>query len=429
MQKQYRVFFETLGCRLNYSETAIIAANFRANGNIITENLNEAELCVLHSCTVTAQSDSKCRQKISLFKKKAPQALIAVIGCYSQMDSQRIAKLGVAIILGNQEKMQLYDYFQKFLVTKKPIVNASKISGKSFSLPEQVRIFNQTRANLKIQDGCNFACSFCIIPFARGRARSRNFTDLLQEAKSLAIQGYKEIVLTGVNIGTYQDGEYNFIDVIDALEKINGIERIRISSIEPTTISTKIFAYMKDKDSKLLPFLHLPLQSGSNKILQAMRRRYLFQEYKDFVEEAYQKVPDICIGTDLIAGFPEESEQDFAEGYQNLEKLPLHFFHVFPFSARAGTRALNLEQLVPTKIQKRALQLRNLSQAKRQKFYQTQTGKIREVLFESSKNGLWMGYTDNYIRVQSKAKDIYKNFLGKVKINSVSNLLAQATLI
>lgn len=427
--KTYLIYFKTLGCRLNYSETEIIAGNFKAQGHRIVTKPTEADLCVLNSCTVTSVSDAKCRQHIRSFQRANPNSWTAVIGCYSQMDSQTLSNLGVNLILGNQEKFQLADYFTKFLTTKKQLINVTRISSKPFKIPPQIRLANHTRANLKIQDGCNFVCAFCIIPFARGRARARIFKDLIQEAKTLATYGYKEIILTGVNIGTYNESNHNFLNIIDVLESIDGIQRIRISSIEPTTVSEKIFDYMKDKQSKLLPFLHLPLQSGTDKILSAMRRKYSFQAYRDFLLEAYKKVPDICLGTDIITGFPTETDEDFEETYQNLQKLPLHFFHVFPFSARAGTRAAQFKMVDPLKVKTRALQLRNLSQQKRNTFYKTQIGKIKEVLFETSNENFWFGYTDNYIRVKTKNEKIYKNCLQKVKIKNISNLLAEAVVI
>ena len=431
MRKKHNIFLDTLGCRLNFSETFIIAGAFEALGHRVVQSLEEADLCVLNSCTVTAQSDAKCRQKIHLFQKKNPHSWIAVIGCYSQMDAKKIQKMGVDIILGNQEKMRLADYFRTFLKTKSPICDVQKISKKPFVLPETKRVSPQTRASLKIQDGCDFCCAFCIIPFARGRARPRLFSDIIKEARSLAEQGYQELVLTGVNIGTYQEQSFCFMDILEALEKIENLQRIRISSIEPTTVGREIFSLMKDAQSKLVPFLHLPLQAASNKVLKDMRRKYSFEEYQDFIQQAYSEVPDICLGTDMIVGFPTENEAEFEESYQNLQKMPLHYYHVFPFSARKKTRAYHLAEHLPADtIQKRASLVRNLSQKKRKSFYQTQLGKIKKVLFETCKeDNIWFGYTDNYVRVKTSGKNIQKNFIASVKIQAVESMPAEAVLV
>ncbi len=431
MKKKYNIFLDTLGCRLNFSETFVIAGSFEALGHRVVQTVEKADLCVLNSCTVTAQSDAKCRQKIRLFQKRNPRAWLAVIGCYSQMDAKKIQKMGVDIILGNQEKMQLANYFGMFLKTKSPILNVRKISKKPFVLPETKRVSLQTRASLKIQDGCDFCCAFCIIPFARGRARPRLFADIIKEARSLAKQGYQELVLTGVNIGTYQEQGFCFMDILEALESIESLRRIRISSIEPTTIGTEIFSLMKDEQSKLVPFLHLPLQSASNRVLKDMRRKYSFEDYQNFIQQAYNEVPDICLGTDIIVGFPTENEAEFEENYQNLQQAPLHFYHVFPFSARKKTRAYNLvEHQSAEIIQKRASIVRNLSQEKRKSFYQTQLGKIKKVLFEVCKeDNVWFGYTDNYVRVKTQERSIQKNFIASVKIQAVDSMLAEAILV
>ena len=283
---------------------------------------------------------------------------------------------------------------------------------------------------MKVQD-LYFCCAFCIIPFARGRARPRLFSDIIKEARSLAEQGYQEFVLTGVNMGTYQEQEFCFMDILEALESIEGLQRVRISSIEPTTIKTEIFSLMKDEQSKLVPFLHLPLQAASNKVLKDMRRKYSFEDYQDFIQLAYREVPDICLGTDIIVGFPTENEAEFEESYQNLQKMPLHYYHVFPFSARKKTRAYHLAEHLPADtIQKRASLVRNLSQKKRKLFYQTQLGKIKKVLFETCKeDNIWFGYTDNYVRVKTREKNIQKNFIASVKIQAVESMPAEAVLV
>jgi len=402
MSYKPKASLQTLGCRLNQSETAMITKDFQEQGYEIVSPEEAADVVVINTCTVTEHSDAKNRQAIRAAHRKNPSALIAVIGCYAQMSPETIAQLdGVKLVVGSQEKLNLTTYLDHARLSDKPLVINPKIRKTSFQIPIFRGEEQQTRSNLKIQDGCDFMCSFCIIPFSRGRSRCREFGNLKQEAYALVESGVKEIVMTGVNVGTYHDEKHSFVDVIDFLNEISGLERIRISSIEPTTVERLLFDYMADPAHKLVPFFHLPLQSGSNDILQQMKRRYRAEEYAEEVMKAYTMVPDLCIGTDVMVGFPGETDQHFDETFQLLDQLPLAYFHLFPFSEREGTPAVRFVGKVdPNEKQRRGRVLRELSHYKRREFQERFMGKVRTVLFESPKeSGTIGGYTDNYIRV------------------------------
>ena len=439
-----RVSFHTLGCRLNQYETESLIRNFNQNGYTVVNETEKADVCVVNTCTVTEQSDSKNRQLIRRLHRQNPEAIIAVTGCYAQMDPDTLAGIeGVRIVVGNQDKMKITEYLEKLKLNDYPLIIRPKISRKTFATPvfskdEIFKINNfsedrgefkikepkrlkyrqeprlevgikNTRAMLKVQDGCDFMCTFCIIPFARGRSRIRELENLKDEARMLISEGVREIVITGVNIGTYETEKENIIGIVDFLNNLSGLDRIRISSIEPTTFPKVFFEYMADPQHKLVPFLHLPLQSGSDSVLQKMRRRYTSAQYTDEIWKAYEEVPDLCIGTDVMVGFPEESSAEFECTKKLLEKLPFAYFHVFPFSRRKGTSAYNIEnQVLPPVKQKRGEILRKLSVQKRHKFHDRFIGKIKKVLWESpDSKGFISGYTDNYIRVILTEKGCY----------------------
>lgn len=424
--------FFTLGCRLNQTESAIMAKSLETIGYEITENKSDSDLCVINTCTVTNQSDSKCRQAIRTIRKNNPLAILAVVGCFSQISSQIIEDIGgVDIILGNDEKLNLRLYVEAFLQNSKPILAVGDISKSAFTIETIGQHLGSTRANLKVQDGCDFVCSFCIIPKARGRSRSREVDNIKQEAVQLAAAGVKEIVLTGVNIGTFRFQDYDIIKLLDIFEQIDGIQRVRISSIEPTTIGQNVFDLMKNPHHKLVPYLHLPLQSGSNNILMAMRRRYDIQEFSDYVISAAEQVPDICIGSDVIVGFPGETDDMFAETLTILEKLPIHYFHVFPYAERAGTKSVSItEKINSNTINRRASMLRALSEQKRTQFAEGFIGKEIAVLFEGDNKGdRWKGYTGNYIRVTAESVLPLKNQIKMVKITAAEKGQATGTLV
>ena len=431
-----RVSFHTLGCRLNQSETAVLARSFEQQGYEVVPDLAQAEVYVVNTCTVTEHSDAKNRQIIRKLHRQNPEAVIAVVGCYSQIDPEAIANIeGVSLVIGSEKKMQITDYLAQVDSQKTTLIVRPKINKTTFTAPvihdsstfsankqlKQTKTIERdvvpvksmlqfsgtttshqsTRTSLKIQDGCDFMCAFCIIPFARGRSRYREFSNLQEEARMLVQEGIREIVITGVNVGTYKTGKRTLVDVVDFLNTLPGLSRIRISSIEPTTVPEILFQYMSDPQHKLVPFFHLPLQSGNDIILQKMKRRYSSAEYTDEIWRAFESVPDLCIGTDVMVGFPEESETEFKSTLELLKKLPLAYFHVFPFSARNGTPAFKMkEQVPPTVKQQRGKKLRLLSAKKRRVFHQKFLGQSREVLWESMKpDGTISGYTDNYIRV------------------------------
>ena len=421
----------TLGCRLNQSETSLIARDLQQEGYSLVPFGNKADLAIINTCTVTQRADSDCRQTIRKFIKNNPQAFVAVVGCYSQMGYKEIATIkGVDLIIGTQEKLNVVNYV-KLGKNSEPLVIRDQILREDFTITTYEQSNERTRASLKIQDGCDFMCSFCIIPFARGRGRSRNKHNLLQEANNLVNQGYQEIVLTGVNIGTYhnEQGE-NIIDIIQALNQIEKLKRIRISSIEPTTIPEKIFGLMNDPNHKLVPYLHIPLQSGSPSILTRMKRRYTAQEYLDFIKQAKDEVENICIGTDVMVGMPGEGKEEFLQTYNLLEKGPINYFHVFSFSEREGTQATKMDKKnSATVIKQRSSILRKLSTLKSHNFYNQHLGKTLPVLFESKKDNLWSGYTSNFIRVAVESSEDLHNQIRAVKITNVIADFAEGEVI
>ncbi|MBT6729115.1 MAG: tRNA (N(6)-L-threonylcarbamoyladenosine(37)-C(2))-methylthiotransferase MtaB [Deltaproteobacteria bacterium] len=428
-----RVSLHTLGCRLNHSESENLGQQLSQQGYQIVPEDAEADLCIVNTCTVTGASDSKNRQLIRSLHRRMPQAQIAVTGCQAQMEPEAMADLpGVGLVVGNEAKHQianwlpLLDEAQEF-----PKIVHNKIRRLPFSLPlplaeegKAERPLGPTRGQLKVQDGCDFMCSFCIIPFARGRSRHREFDNLCTEAEQQVASGIQEIVLTGVNLGTYDIHGRSLVDIVDFLDSLTDLQRIRISSIEPTTVDPNLLERMRDQSHKLVPFLHLPVQSGSNRILELMKRRYSALDYAREVEEAVQKIPDLCVGTDVMVGFPGEGESEFKETLNLLANLPMSYLHVFPFSERAGTPATRLSAKVsPEDKRARAAQLRELSKRLRHRFMQRFIGTSRGVLLERTKpDGRQGGYTDNYLRVQlnsTKHKGIHSNRLIPVQLESI----------
>ncbi len=429
-----RASLHTLGCRLNQSETLLIQQRLQDDGYEIVPFGEPVDLGIINTCTVTNLADAKCRQSIRQFTRTNPHAFTAVIGCYSQMGAKEIASIeGVDLIIGNQDKMSVLDYIGQEK-NERPVIIRDRISQEDFSVSFiGDSPFNQ-RANLKIQDGCSFVCSFCIIPFARGASRSRDLDNLLDEARSKAQSGVREIIITGVNIGTYRSDQGDLLKVVDDLNSIPGIDRIRISSIEPTTIPIELFDLMNDPQHALLPFFHIPLQSGCDRILGEMRRRYSISEYLDFLHLAHDRVEDLYLGTDIMVGFPGETEEEFQETCRVFLDNPFDFCHVFSFSEREGTVAARRSDQVPIlERQRRSAHLRRLSSKKRYDQYQSHLGRSMRVLFENPKPGLWPSYTDNYIRVvvprDSEQKEDWANRCGLVKLKSISADFVDGELI
>ncbi|MCD8284116.1 MAG: tRNA (N(6)-L-threonylcarbamoyladenosine(37)-C(2))-methylthiotransferase MtaB [Opitutae bacterium] len=391
----------TLGCRLNHYETEALRDRLVAGGYDIVAWGEPADLAIINTCTVTGLAEAKCRQIIRGFVKANPRGFCAVVGCYSQTGAAALSRIpGVDLIVGNQEKLNVLIYVGAGKKNATPIVVRGRISKADFTIAPVGNTAFTERANLKIQDGCDFMCSFCIIPVARGRARSRDIGNLFDEAATLAARGAREIVLTGVNIGTYSNCGNDIVAVVDKIATIPGIDRIRIGSIEPDTVPDAILERMGDPAHPLMPFLHIPVQSCCARILRDMRRRYTLAEYKKFVEKIHHNVAGVCIGTDIMIGFPGETDAEFDETCKTFMELPLAYCHVFTYSERAGTPAARRPDAVPIPVrQRRSAALRELSARKRRAFMEKYVGSVVEVLFENPANGEFPGYTQNYMRV------------------------------
>jgi threonylcarbamoyladenosine tRNA methylthiotransferase MtaB len=413
--ERLRAALHTLGCRLNAAETDLLRRQLEGAGYEIVPWGEAAHLCVVNTCTVTAQADAKSRQALRAARRRNPEATLAATGCYAQRQPGSLAHKGLAdLVLGNEEKLRLLAHLpaRDAAETSAPRVVAPGLGRGAFRVPgfdagQLITSDGDTRAHLKIQDGCDFMCTFCVIPAVRGRARPRALDDLRAEAEALAAAGFREVVLTGVNLGTYDDEGQRLVDVVDALAGIAGLARVRISSIEPTTVDAGLLERMADPAHRLVPFLHLPLQSGSAAVLAAMRRRYGPGEWRAFAERSLLRVPGLCLGTDVMVGFPGEDDTAFGETLALLEALPLAYCHVFPYSARAGTPAPRLPGAVPAPVkQRRAAALRALSESKRAAFHWRFLGRTLPVLFEQPRGpGMAQGYTENFIRVAVSAPD------------------------
>ncbi len=406
-----RIAFYTFGCRLNQSETTTIERSFETNGYQIVEFNDNPDIVVINTCTVTENGDADTKSLVNKINRVSPYARIALIGCQAQIQKEKLAKLpNVSWVVGNARKMELLSIIRELDAPSEPQVIMPTFSRESFTMPIAGIDRKHRRANLKIQDGCDFFCSFCEIPFARGRARSRVFADILIEAKTLVASEHQELVLTGINIGTYHDSGKTIYDVIDSLEHLDGLKRIRISSIEPTTIPENLISKMSRANSKLCRHLHIPLQSGSDDILKKMGRKYTVKEFSDFLVKAYRQIPGICLGTDIIVGFPGESEKNFKQTCEVLRELPLSYIHVFSYSARYVAKSRKFPDPVPGEtIEHRSLILRELSDRKRHVFFENSLATTQSVLFENYKDGLWFGTTDNFIKVGAPSQNNLKN--------------------
>ncbi|HID40240.1 MAG TPA: tRNA (N(6)-L-threonylcarbamoyladenosine(37)-C(2))-methylthiotransferase MtaB [Calditrichaeota bacterium] len=415
-----KAYLHTLGCRLNQAETAIIASSLKKKGYDIVGEEDAADLTVINTCTVTEQADAKCRQAVRRSIRKNPDTIVAVVGCYAQMAVDTIRQIeGVDLIIGNEHKLKLAEYIDGMGKRSEPtVVHSAKISREEFVIESTGLYDTHTRANIKIQDGCSYICSFCIVATARGPARSRKFDDILSEARQLVDMGFKEIVLTGVNIGTYQQEGKTFLDVLRFLEKIDGLRRIRISSIEPTTVDESLIDYMAGSE-KLCRYLHIPLQSGDDRILDSMRRKHTAADFRRIVEYAAKKIPDIGLGTDIMVGYPGEGREEFVNTKKLVTDLPLAYFHVFTYSDRKGTTAYNLKPKVDSHTKKERTRIMiEVGQRKKYAFYQSFINRELEVLFEEEKNGRWEGFSDNYLRVGLKSAENLKNEIKRIKVIS-----------
>ncbi|MGB0909890.1 MAG: tRNA (N(6)-L-threonylcarbamoyladenosine(37)-C(2))-methylthiotransferase MtaB [Nitrospirales bacterium] len=428
-----RVSFYTVGCRLNQAETALLTDRFRAFGFEPVEFGDMTDVLVVNTCSVTEGAEADCRRVVRRVLRKSPHAFVAVTGCYAQTGANALQAIdGIDLILGTQHKMQLPEYVSALPTYDKrerpDLLHTKKIDHENFTV-EGIGDYSTTRANLKIQDGCQFMCSFCLIPFARGRERSRQVDDAIREASALAERGHRELVLTGVNIGQFQDADVDLITLLQRLETIPGLDRIRISSIEPTTIPDQLLDYMATSH-KLCRFLHVPLQSGDDRILSAMNRRYTVREYAAYIEKAARTIPDLCLGTDVMVGFPGESEQEFANTRSLVSDLPFAYLHVFSYSTRPGTAAVRLPHPVsPETIKARSQELAKISQRQRNVFYQKFVGRTVSVLFETQNSkGLWTGLTDHYVKVGVPSGEDLKNDIRTVLVTGVTDGLALGSL-
>ena len=426
----HSVALYTLGCKLNFAESSTIAQQLVKNGFTRKEFHEGADLYVINTCSVTDHADRKCKKVVREALKHNPDAYIVIVGCYAQLKPQEIAQIpGVDMVLGAAEKFQLMEYLHglkkepKARVENQPIKSVNEFV-PGFSEGDRTRMF------LKVQDGCDYFCSFCTIPLARGKSRSANVATTLEQVKQATAQGVQEVVLTGVNLGDFGvNHDESFYDLVRELDTLEDIKRYRISSIEPNLLSNDIIDFVAQSE-KFVPHFHIPLQSGNDEILQRMRRKYLSDLYRSRIEKIKSAMPDCCIGVDVIVGFPGETEAHFLYTYNFLNELPISYLHVFPYSERANTTAKKMQDTVPLKLRNdRTTQLRSLSEKKKRAFYESQIGKTRPVLFESEvRDGNMQGYTDNYVRVVSEYDPLLIDTLVPFQLQQIdANFLMRGT--
>lgn len=422
-----RVAFYTLGCKLNFSETATIARDFSAVDFERVAFESPAEVYIINTCSVTDNADKKFKGLVKKALKQNPTAFVAAMGCYAQLRPEELAQVdGVDLVLGATEKFKLTAYLNDLTKKPKAEVHSCEIEEADF-YEGGFSLGDRTRSFLKVQDGCDYKCTYCTIPQARGISRSDALENVLDNARKIAAQNIKEIVLTGVNIGDYGKGEFGnkkhehtFFELVQALDKIVGIDRIRISSIEPNLLKNETIDFVA-QSQRFVPHFHIPLQSGSDAILKKMKRRYLSALYTDRVERIKKTMPDSCIGVDVIVGFPGETDDHFLETFQFLERLAVSYLHVFTYSERPNTEAALMDAPVPQAIRnKRSKVLRALSVKKRQLFYDSQLGKTYDVLFESeNKKGYIHGYTPNYVKVRTPWDPSLVNTIHSVRLTEI----------
>ena len=396
-----RVAFHTMGCKLNYSETSTISRDFITRGFEKVEYRDHADIYVINTCSVTENADKEARRLIRQAKRLNPLSSIAVIGCYAQLKPEEIAAIdGVDLVIGSEEKFNLLDHLNELDQKEDNTIIHSNIE-HVHSFKPSYSIGDRTRSYLKVQDGCDYTCSFCTIPLARGKSRSGNIQTTVKTAQEVAIKGVKEIVLTGVNIGDFGVGsDENLLQLLIELDNIEGVERFRISSIEPNLLNNDIIAFC-NTSKKFVPHFHIPLQSGSNKILKGMRRRYDQTIYRKKINKILSSNSETCIGVDVMVGFPGESDEDFLETYNFINDIDISYLHVFTYSERPNTPAKNIKEVISKRVRaERSKMLHILSEKKRRYFYDHFINTHREVLFESSRNGKLVGHTDNYIKVE-----------------------------
>jgi len=421
-----KVAFYTLGCKLNYSETSSIGRLFKDAGYDTTAFNSRADVYVINTCSVTDNADKKCRKVVKEALKHSPNAYITIVGCYAQLKPKEIAEIpGVDMVLGAAEKFNIIEHINDLTKQEKTIVYNGPID-ETNQFVSAYSIGDRTRTFLKVQDGCDYSCTFCTIPLARGGSRSGKIEEIIKQAEEIAASGVKEIVLTGVNIGDFgiRDGkrEDRFLDLVKALDEVDGIDRIRISSIEPNLLSNDIIEFVA-QSKRFVPHFHMPLQSGSNKILGLMRRRYKRELYTERVEFIKSLMPNCCIGVDVIVGFPGETREDFIDTYNFLNDMDISYLHVFTYSERENTIAAQMEGAVPgAQRSDRSKMLHILSEKKRRAFYESQLGAQGDVLFEADeKDGYMHGFSKNYVKVRTLYDPLLVNEVVPVKFMEVTD--------
>ena len=422
-----KVAFYTLGCKLNFSETSTIARSFEGEGFQRVDFEEKADVYVINTCSVTENADKQFKQIVKKVQKTNPEAFVAAVGCYAQLKPEELAAVdGVDLVLGATEKFKITDYLNDLTKNDRGEVHSCEIEEANFYVGSY-SIGDRTRAFLKVQDGCDYKCTYCTIPLARGISRSDTLDNVLKNAAEIAAQGIKEIVLTGVNIGDYGKGEFGnkkhehtFLELVKALDKVKGIQRLRISSIEPNLLKNETMEFVATSHT-FVPHFHIPLQSGSNDILKRMKRRYLRELYAERVQKIKEVMPHACIGVDVIVGFPGETDEHFLDTYHFLNALDISYLHVFTYSERDNTEAIHLEGVVPGNVRaKRSKMLRGLSVKKRRAFYESQLGTTRTVLFEAeNKEGYIHGFSENYVKVKTPWNPHLVNTLHEVVLDRI----------
>jgi threonylcarbamoyladenosine tRNA methylthiotransferase MtaB len=427
MELKKKVAFYTLGCKLNFSETSTIARNFQDEGFDRVDFEEVADIYVINTCSVTDNADKQFKHIVKKAMKLNDKAFVAAVGCYAQLKPEELAAVGgVDLVLGATEKFKITDYINDLSKNDMGEVHSCEIEEADFYVGSY-SIGDRTRAFLKVQDGCDYKCTYCTIPLARGISRSDALENVLKNASDISKQGIKEIVLTGVNIGDYGKGEFGnkkhehtFLDLVQALDEVEGIERLRISSIEPNLLKNETIEFVSNSRT-FVPHFHIPLQSGSNDILKKMKRRYLREVYTERVNKIREVMPHACIGVDVIVGFPGETDENFLETYNFLNEMDISYLHVFTYSERDNTKAAELPDVVPINVRnKRSKMLRGLSVKKRRAFYESQIGTNRTVLFESeNKEGYIHGFTENYVKVKTPWNPELANTLHEINLTKI----------
>ncbi|MBL6657222.1 MAG: tRNA (N(6)-L-threonylcarbamoyladenosine(37)-C(2))-methylthiotransferase MtaB [Flavobacteriales bacterium] len=427
MENQSTVAFYTQGCKLNFSETSSISRQLVNEGYQKVDFKDKADIYVINTCSVTENADKECKRIVRSALKTSPEAFVVIVGCYAQLKPKQISEIdGVDLVLGATEKFKLNHYLNDLSKKESTEIHSCEINDANFFV-DAYSIGDRTRAFLKVQDGCDYKCTYCTIPLARGISRSDKLENVINNAKSISDKGIQEIVLTGVNIGDYGKGgfgnkkhQHTFLDLVKELDKVNGINRLRISSIEPNLLKNETIDFVA-KSKAFVPHFHIPLQSGSDEILKKMKRRYLTDLYTDRVSYIKSLMPHCCIGVDVIVGFPGETEEHFLETYNFLNELDISYLHVFSYSERANTEAAEMDNPVDKGARhKRSKMLRVLSAKKKRYFYEQQIGSKRNVIFEGeNKDGFMYGFTENYVRVKTPFQSSWINTIKKTELNQM----------